>query len=92
MEFPGYFFPGSISNWHQQLNFCLSRPRKRMPSRGEDQWHAHFLITVDDHTKIDKEGVSALLRQVAEETRGDPDVNPLTKEDLTALHRDEARD
>ena len=63
-----------------------------MSSRGEDQWNAHFLITVDhnSNTKIDKEGVSALLRQVAEETLGDPaDVNPLTNEDLlTALQRD----
>ena len=66
-----------------------------MSSRGEDQWNAHFLITVDhnSNTKIDKEGVSALLlRQVADETLGDPDVNPLTNEDLTALQRDEARD
>ena len=74
MEFPGYFlvvFPiGSslISVSHVRARGC------RHVVTGEDQWNAHFLITVDhkSNTNIDREGVSALLRQVAEdETLGD---------------------
>jgi len=36
-------------------------------SRGEDQWNTHLLVTVDhfSNTKIDKDGLSILLKKVA---------------------------
>ena len=64
-------------------------------SRCEDQWNTHLLVTVDhfSNTKIDKDGLSILLKKVAEETLDEPDMeNPLTCVDLQPFQHDAARE